>query len=292
MNNFKKDIFFSVIICCFNSSEYLNETIESVINQQFKNWELILINDGSTDNTEEIIKFYLKKNNKIKYYYQKNKGYPNARNKGVELAIGKWISLIDHDDIMMPNKLEEQYQDIMNNPKHFLFFSNTMHIDSKGKYLNKSCFIYNPLKNDYNLINIGLDLIQNGCFIGTETAIFKKDIIKKIGGFNERYTFISDYDFFIRVGLTYKIFFNNKVLSKHRIHDKNMQHYYFKSGIGYWEYVKLYLNYMFNIKITIFNKRIVLKRMFLYIFYAVARSIINVRFIGLIYHFIRKKITK
>ena len=64
MNHDKKDIFFSVVICCFNSSAYLSETIESIINQQYKNWELILINDGSTDNTEEIIKFYLKKNNK------------------------------------------------------------------------------------------------------------------------------------------------------------------------------------------------------------------------------------
>ncbi len=275
MNHYKKDIFFSVIICCFNSSEYLNETIESVINQQFKNWELILINDGSTDNTDEIIKFYLKNNNKIKYYYQNNRGYPNARNKGVGLANGKWISLFDHDDIMMPNKLEEQYQDIVNNPDHFLFSSNSMHIDSKGKYLNDNFFEYNPLKNDYNLVNVGLDLIKNGCFIGTETATFKKKIIDEIGGFDEDYRFISDYDFFIRLGLNHKIFFNKKVLAKFRDHDQNMQYYYFKSGKGYYEYVKLYLKYFFNNKINILNKHIVLKRMFLYIFYRCARFVLN-----------------
>ena len=86
-------------------------------------------------------------------------------------------------------------------------------------------FKYNPLKNDYNLVNIGLDLIQNGCFIGTETVTFKKNIINDIGGFDERYRFISDYDFFIRVGLNHKIFFNKKVLSKHRVHEQNTQHY-------------------------------------------------------------------
>ena len=290
MNHDKKDIFFSVVICCFNSSAYLNETIESIINQQYKNWELILINDGSTDNTEEIIKFYLKKNNKIKYYYQKNKGYPSARNKGIELAKGVWVSLIDHDDIMMSNRLKEQYQDIINNPEHIMFSSNSMHIDSKGKYLRENYFRYNPSKYDYNLINVGLDLIKNGCFIGTETATFKKNIINDIGGFNERYRFISDYDFFIRVGLNYKIFFNKKVLAKHRVHDQNTQYYYFKSGIGYWEYVKLYLKYFFSNKINILNKHIVLKRMFLYIFYGSARVVLNVRVIGSIYYYIRKKI--
>ena len=91
------------------------------------------------------------------------------------------------------------------------------------------------------------------------------------------------------MGLNHKIFFNKKVLAQTRVHDQNMQYYYFKSGIGYWEYVKLYLNYMFNIKITIFNKHIVLKRMFLYIFYGSARFVLNIKIIGLIYYYIRKK---
>ena len=118
---------------------------------------------------------------------------------------------------------------------------------------------------------------------------FKKNIINDIGGFDERYRFISDYDFFIRVGLNYKIFFNKKVLAKHRVHVQNTQYYYFKSGKGYWEYAKLYMKYFFSHKINILNKHIVLKRMFLYIFYGSARFVLNVRVIGLIYNYIRKK---
>ena len=91
------------------------------------------------------------------------------------------------------------------------------------------------------------------------------------------------------MGLNHKIFFNKKVLAQTRVHDQNMQYYYFQSGIGYWEYVKLYLRYFFNNKINILNKHIVLKRMFLYIFYGCARFVINIRFIALIYNYIRKK---
>ena len=73
-------IWFSIIICCYNSEKYLKHTLESVINQSYKFWELIIIDDGSTDKTKPIIDKYKTKNSKIKYFYQSNKGFASARN--------------------------------------------------------------------------------------------------------------------------------------------------------------------------------------------------------------------
>ena len=108
-----KNFLITINICCYNSSKYIEETIQSVINQTYKNWELIIIDDGSTDNTKNLIKKYLNRNNNIFYFYKENGGYPSARNKAIKIAKGEWIALIDHDDVMLPNRLENQVNEII-----------------------------------------------------------------------------------------------------------------------------------------------------------------------------------
>ena len=93
--NFNEDILFSIIICCYNSSKFISSTINSVILQKYTNWELIIIDDGSKDNTKEIITKYLEKYKKIKYFYQKNMGYGFSRNKAITLSNSEWI-VINH----------------------------------------------------------------------------------------------------------------------------------------------------------------------------------------------------
>ena len=107
-NSVNNDIYFSVMICCYNSEKYLSETIESVINQTYTNWEIVVINDGSSDDTEEIILNYKRKGIPIIYHKQENMGFAAARNKAVELAKSKWIAIIDHDDICLSNRLAIQ----------------------------------------------------------------------------------------------------------------------------------------------------------------------------------------
>ena len=116
-------VFISVIICCFNCQEYIKETIESVIGQTYNHWEIVAINDGSTDGTENIILDYRQRGIPITYYKQKNEGFASARNKAIELARGEWIAIIDHDDLCLPDRLAIQATHIKENSNCNLFLA-------------------------------------------------------------------------------------------------------------------------------------------------------------------------
>src|ERR1035437_8101512 len=96
----------SVIIPCYNADKYIGEAIESVLNQTHKNFELLVINDGSTDNSETIIKKYQKEDSRIQHYSQTNQGVATARNLGLKHASGSIVAFIDSDDAWEPENLE------------------------------------------------------------------------------------------------------------------------------------------------------------------------------------------
>ncbi len=102
------DYFVSVIIPNHNYSQFVGEAIESVIAQTYKNFELIVIDNGSTDNSKQVLESFKKKYPKIKIYFQKNLGQAGARNRGIDESKGNLIAFLDADDVWMPNKLEEQ----------------------------------------------------------------------------------------------------------------------------------------------------------------------------------------
>ena len=96
----------SIIVPVYNVESYLKRCIESILNQTFRDFELILVNDGSTDNSEIICKEYALKDERIKYFYQRNKGVSEARNKGIDNSSGEYIQFIDSDDYVDENFLE------------------------------------------------------------------------------------------------------------------------------------------------------------------------------------------
>ena len=289
MINNDKNFLITINICCYNSSKYIEETIESVINQTYTNWELIIIDDGSTDNTKNLVEKYLNINNKIFYFYKENGGYPSARNKAIKIAKGEWIALIDHDDVMLPNRLENQVNEIIKYNHVKLFSGNSEHMNEKGKYLYNAFDKFNPLNLNFLKRNSAFELLKNGCFIGTETVIFNRNSALEINGYNEKYKFLGDYDFFIRLALINDIFVSKNILSRHRVHTKNAQYYYFNSGKGYWSYASIYVRYLFNINFSIAEKIVILKRLLIYFFYGISRFIINNTPLKFAYKFIRGK---
>ena len=98
----------SIIIPAYNAERYISEAIESVINQTYTNWELIIVNDGSTDNTEKIAQSYAQKDSRITYITQENKGVSVARNIGYNASKGDYLGFLDADDYWLPDNLDEK----------------------------------------------------------------------------------------------------------------------------------------------------------------------------------------
>jgi len=230
LNNKKKNIpKVSVVIPTYNCAQYIAEAIESVLNQTYKDFEIIVIDDGSTDNTQEIIKPYL---NKIKYIYQQNSGPSAARNRGIKEANGEYIAFLDADDIWLPQKLElqikfmETYFNIGLTFTDMSFFS-----DKKGIIKNsflKNMKIFNKLcvqslssyekKFSEKIFNA---LIEEN-FIPTPSVIVKKQCFNKVGLFDETLFVVEDRDMWLRISLFYDVGFINKPLVLRRFHKKNI----------------------------------------------------------------------
>ena len=128
--------YISIITPTYNSSEYIEETIDSILNQTYKNWELLIIDDGSIDNTQDIINNYRKNDKRIKLFVNdKNFGSAISRNIGIRNSSGRFIAFLDSDDLWCPDKLSKQISFMISN-KHPFTYSYYSKIDEQGLVLN------------------------------------------------------------------------------------------------------------------------------------------------------------
>lgn len=181
----------SVLTSCYNASVYLSEAIESILSQSFNDFEFILIDDGSKDDTLEIIKRYAKKDNRIVVIEKNNTGLANSLNEGIRMAKGKWIARHDADDISLPFRLEKQIKYVQNLPNAVLLGSGCIVIDQKGreiksyKYLSGKPFIRH--------------LIKGGSPFPHSSALYKAESVRRIGGYRPRIYRAQDKDLWLRL---------------------------------------------------------------------------------------------
>lgn len=207
--NYKKMSFVSVIIPTYNGSRYICETIDSVLLQTYKDYEIIVIDDGSTDQTEDTLKKY---GSKIKYLYQRNQGPSAARNFGIKNSVGKYIGFLDHDDIWLPNKLEIQVKILDENHDLAFVCADAYCIDSFGKIIKLwKMHKRETFKNLYES-NFVLNL----------TALVKKSCFNDIGGYDKKLFVCQDYDLWLRLAKKYKFKHLNYALAKYRKHENNI----------------------------------------------------------------------
>ena len=254
MNN---NIFLSINICCYNSSRFIKETIESILIQKFKDWEIVIVDDGSTDDTEKIISKYISLGYPITYFYQKNKGYASARNKAINLSKAKWIVILDHDDVCEQDRLFNHYNEIINNPDKKLFFGNCIYFNDNGNFTDKFSVFKKQFSINLRSLNLkkifsSNNLINYGCFIPSSTVVFNKNTAQKIKGFNENYKHISDYDFFFKFSLLEDIFCSEKTFCFWRSHESQ------SSNINIinmnWELNRFYFYIYFDSNISFMSK--------------------------------------
>lgn len=180
----------SVIIPCYNSEKWIKECLQSVINQVYKNLEIIVVDDGSTDNTAQIIRNFT--DNRLKYFYKKNEGASATRNFGIEQSKGNWISFLDSDDYWLPDKIEKQIQ--LTFSGYDFIYCDFNKIDENGNLIDNSIDINPVLYNN----QIKKMLLNTNKIAGGSSALLNKKIIKTIGLFNTHIILGEDWEYWAR----------------------------------------------------------------------------------------------
>ncbi|MFO0794347.1 MAG: glycosyltransferase family 2 protein [Candidatus Brocadiaceae bacterium] len=222
----------SIIIPAYNSERYIRETIDSVFNQTYKDFEIIVIDDGSFDNTKEVLKTY---EDTIRYYYQENGGVTNARLHGLNVARGEYIALVDADDIWLPEKLKIQVEFLDSCTDIGLVFSNFHDFYERGfdrrtffdqniifrKIPVKSISEAHPECKVFAKANILYEYLL-GNFILPSTLIVRKTIAVKFKMFEKKFDGREIYEFGTRSFHQIKLGFVDKVLIHRRFHGTNV----------------------------------------------------------------------
>jgi len=221
----------SVIIPTFNRSQYITEALDSVLDQTFTDYEILVIDDGSIDNTKEVLTHYM---NKITYIYQENQGVSAARNTGIQHAHGKYIAFLDSDDMWLPIKLEKQVAILDEHSDIALVYTNVGYCDSNGeilKFSNKSKLFqsgYIPEKVLLWKVNCGY----------LQTWLIRKSCFDEVGLLDTSFKMSEDREISVRIALKYKICGLKEPLTIQRQHSPSQrlgrspaeerEHYYFK----------------------------------------------------------------
>ncbi len=184
----------SVIMPVFNGEKYLREAIESILNQSFTDFEFIIVNDGSTDDTLEIIKNYKDIRMKI-INNEKNIGLTKSLNNSIIIATGQYIARQDADDISLPNRFEEQVQYLDENPEVMLLGTSVYLIDEFGKIEERRMILTKP----------NLKSFLQGNQFNHGTTMFRRKTIDTLGGYNELFKYCQDYELWIRITKNYEV---------------------------------------------------------------------------------------
>ena len=219
----------SIIMSVYNCEEYLKYSIDSIINQSFNDYEFIIINDGSTDNSLSILKQYQKLDNRIIIINnKKNYGLPISLNKGIKFAKSKFIARQDADDISEIDRLKLQYNFMNKNESVDILGSNCSYIDLNNHHIFSD--------NHFSKIKqFKDDLLKARAILPHGSAFMRTSVLKDFGGYNESFYYSQDGELWLRLlNNNRKIFVMDQILYKYRLQPISE-----KSKYGHREYNKL-----------------------------------------------------
>lgn len=188
----KRESLVSIIIPAYNAERYIKRALESAINQTYKNIEIIVVDDGSIDETGNIVKSF--HDPRIMYVYQENQWLGAARNNGIRRSKGEYITLLDADDVYLPEKIEKQVEFLQNHPEYKVVYCNFMSFYSeKPSELIKK-------KGKHPSGDIFKELLEDP-LINPNTIMVHRDVFKEVGLFNEKRYNPEDWDMWLRISL-------------------------------------------------------------------------------------------
>jgi len=198
----------SIITPTFNRADFLPEAIESVLSQDYGNFEFLIIDDGSTDNSKEVIENYMG-SGKIRYFYQENSGQSVARNKGIAEAKGEFICFLDSDNRWLPEKLSASIEAFESNPGVDIVYGDVILIDEAGKeFSRKNMKRYSG--------QITKELLQDNC-VSMNTTMTRTEKIREVGGFSRHVKVADDYDLWLRLSAICAYLYVPKLMADYRV---------------------------------------------------------------------------
>jgi glycosyltransferase involved in cell wall biosynthesis len=213
----------SVIIPCYKQANFLPEAIDSILNQHYSNYEIIVINDGSPDNVEEVVKHY----RQVKYIEQENKGVSIARNKGILESKGSFLIFLDADDRLLPNALEVGAQYLIKNKDYSFVSGGVKLIDQKGVFIK--------VPKQPNIEKDYYKSLLEANFIWTPGVVmYRRSVFETSKGFFSWASPSEDYELNVRIARKSLIYHHGEIILEYRVHNSNTSKNYLKmlrSGI-------------------------------------------------------------
>lgn len=207
----------SVVIATYNRANYIRETVESVFRQSFRAYELIVVDDGSTDDTGKILEPY---HSRLRYIYQANSGPSPARNVGVQHARAPWIAFQDSDDLTEPNHLETLYAYAKEHPKCGMVFANGAYLS--GAESKRGTII--PVAKSRRLASNGVRLVDlfEKSIVRLQASLISKEAYDAVGGHDESLRICMDLDLSFRLLMNYPVAYLDRVVFLYRFHEGNI----------------------------------------------------------------------
>jgi len=206
----------SVVIPTYNRANIITDAVNTVLKQTYQNFEILIIDDGSTDNTENIIKEI--QDQRIKYIYQENNGPAKARNNGIKHSKGEYIVFLDSDDLWHPELLEKHIKILNANSNIGMVSNHSLYKTFDGQYIRKKTC---QAKNNKEYLRYILTE-PDKAYPGPSTTMFKRECFEKVGYFDETLDFCEDWDMCFRVALFYEFHCINETLTYVRVHQNSL----------------------------------------------------------------------
>jgi len=204
----------SVNMPVYNCAAYLTEAIESILNQTFKDFELIICNDGSTDHSLKIAELFAAKDSRITLITRENLGIVATRNELLEISKGKYIAVLDCDDVALPHRLALQVKYLEEHPEVVCLGGDTRLIDGKGRYLTTLLHVRgNEAINESALAGNGA--ITHSC------AMMRRDVMRSVGGYDPELNLVEDLGMWLRLGECGKLENLAEPIVNYRLHAKS-----------------------------------------------------------------------
>ncbi len=202
----------SVIIPTYNRAQYIAQAVDSVLAQSYKDYEIVIVDDGSTDNTREVIEGY----STVRYIAQSNRGEAGARNTGIRNTTGEYLAFLDADDTFLPAMLETQVALLESDPDVAVAYSDVNLSDERGQVRGRLSSVIPGGKVSGHVF----EALVRGNFLTVNSVLVRRAVLKRVGLFEETIRTFPDWDLWLRIAAEYPFLYQDVPLANYRMHSQ------------------------------------------------------------------------